>query len=279
MHHRSEARATDSEAGEALLDICNLAITYRSRNQISIKALHELSLRIRPGESIGIVGESGSGKSTLAASILRLLPENGCVTSGTIHFRGVDMLRATERTLQKIRGAQIAMVFQQPGMALNPHMRICRQVAEVIRAHRSWSRSRCLEEAIQILECVLGRDCDRLWQAYPHQLSGGQHQRVLIAQAIACNPQLIIADEPTSSLDSVVAAGILKIFEDLKRASSISLILITHNPAILLGLTDRVLVLRQGKLLEEGTLQELYRQAREPYTAELLGVPQEAWRQ
>jgi ABC-type dipeptide/oligopeptide/nickel transport system ATPase component len=282
VHHRSEPRgeATCSAAaqvGEALLDIQNLAIAYQSPDQIPIKALRGVSLRIWPGESIGIVGESGSGKSTLAVSILRLLPPNGFVTSGTIRFRGVDMLSAPGRTLQKIRGAQIAMVFQQPGMALNPHMRVCRQVAEVIHAHRAWTHSRCLEQARHILECVLGCDCDRLWQAYPHQLSGGQSQRVAIAQAIACNPQLIIADEPTSSLDAVVAAGILEIFQDLRRTSSVSLILITHNPAILPGLAERVLVLCRGELLEEGMLRELYRQAREPYTSELLGAGKPAW--
>jgi ABC-type dipeptide/oligopeptide/nickel transport system ATPase component len=253
-----------------------LAVAYRSRNQIPIEALQGVSLRIQPGESVGIVGESGSGKSTLAMSILRLLPPNGYVTRGTIRFRGADILSASERTLQKIRGAQIAMVFQQPGMALNPHMRVCHQVAEVIRAHRAWSHPRCLEEARHILERVLGSDCDRLWQVYPHQLSGGQQQRVSIAQAIACDPRLIIADEPTSSLDTVAAAAILKILEDLRRASSVSLILITHKLTILPGLIDQVLVLRKGELAEEGTLEELYQQAREPYTAELLGALQPA---
>lgn len=260
------------ESGEAQLDICNLVVTYQSRNQAPIKALQGVSLKVRPGESIGILGESGSGKSTLALSILRLLPPNGFVTGGTIRFRGIDILNASGGTLQKIRGAQIGLVFQQPGMALNPHMRVCRQVAEVIHAHHTWSRSRCLEEAKQILERVLGGDCRRLWDAYPHQLSGGEQQRVSIAQAIACNPQLIIADEPTSSLDAVIAAGILKTFQDLRCASSISLILITHNPAILSGLTDRVMVLRRGELVEEGTLRELYRGPRESYTSELLGI-------
>jgi ABC-type glutathione transport system ATPase component len=268
-----EAKGTQrGEFGEALLDICNLAVTYQSRNQIPIKALQGVSLRIRPGESIGILGESGSGKSTLGASILRLLPPNGFVTGGTIRFRGIDILQASDRTLQKIRGAQIGMVFQQPGMALNPHMRVYRQVADVIHAHRAWSRSRCFEEARQILESLLGGDCDHLWEAYPHQLSGGQQQRVSIAQAIACHPQLIVADEPTSSLDAVVAAGILKVFEDLRRTSSVSLIFITHNPAILPGITDRVLVLRRGELVEEGTLRELFRRPRPSYTSELLGV-------
>lgn len=252
-----ETVGTKQPVGEALVDIRNLSVIYQSRNQIPIQALQGVSLKIQPGESIGILGESGSGKSTLALSILRLLPPNGFVTNGTIRFRGIDILNASDRILQKVRGGHIGMVFQQPAMALNPHMRVCRQVAEVIHAHHIWSRSRCFDEARQILERVLGADCDRLWEAYPHQLSGGQQQRVSIAQALACNPQLIIADEPSSSLDAVIAASILEIFKDLRRASSLSLILITHNAAILPGLTDRVVVLRRGELLEEGTLREM----------------------
>jgi ABC-type glutathione transport system ATPase component len=262
-----------------LLEVRNLAITYHSNNQIQIKALDGVSFRIQPGESLAIVGESGSGKSTLALSILRLLPFHSVTARGTICFRGIDLLRTAERTLRNIRGAKIAMVFQQPGMALNPYMRVYRQVAEVIRAHRAWSRSQRLDEAKLVLESVLGSECDRVWQAYPHQLSGGQRQRVSIAQALACRPQLIIADEPTSSLDPVAEAGIIRIFRDLRRASSTSLLLVTHNPAILPGLADRVLVLRAGELVEEGTLEELYRQPREPYTAELLGAIPPGWPQ
>jgi ABC-type glutathione transport system ATPase component len=260
-----------------LLEVHNLTITYHSHNQMPIKALEGVSFRIQPGESLAVVGESGSGKSTLALSILRLLPFHSAIARGTIRFRGIDLIRTSERTLRNIRGAKIAMVFQQPGMALNPYMRVYGQVAEVIRAHRAWSRSRRLDEARVVLERVLGSECDRLWQAYPHQLSGGQRQRVSIAQALACNPQLIIADEPTSSLDAVAEAGIIRIFRELRRASSASLLLITHNPAILPGLADRVLVLRAGKPVEEGTLEELYRQPREPYTAELLGALPAVW--
>ena len=255
-----------------LLEVHNLTITYHSHNQMPIKALEGVSFRIQPGESVAVIGESGSGKSTLALSILRLLPFRSVIARGTIAFRGIDLLTASERTLRTIRGAKIAIVFQQPGMALNPYMRVYRQVAEVIRAHRAWGRSRRVDEAKLLLQRVLGSECDRLWQAYPHQLSGGQRQRVSIAQALACNPQLIIADEPTSSLDAVAEDGIIQIFRDLRGASSVSLLFITHNPAILPGLADRVLVLRAGELVEEGTLEELCRQPREPYTAELLGA-------
>jgi ABC-type glutathione transport system ATPase component len=264
--------------GQKLLEIDGLGVTYQSAGQVPVKALEGISLEIREGESLAILGESGSGKSTLALAILRLLPLHTATVRGTIRFQGVDIMEAPERTLQKIRGAQIAMVFQQPGMALNPIMRVGRQVAEVIRAHRPWSRSRCLEEAKLVLERVFGGESSRLWQAYPHQLSGGQRQRVSIAQALACDPQLIIADEPTASLDAVVGAGILQIFRDLRCTSS-ALMLITHNPAILPGLADRVVVLRGGELVEEGALPDVYRHPRMAYTAELLRSLPAPWPQ
>jgi ABC-type glutathione transport system ATPase component len=256
--------------GEALLEVCGFEVQYKSPHQAPLKALKGISFQVRAGESLAILGESGSGKSTLALSILRLLPANAAIVQGAIRFQGVDILKATEPALEKIRGAQIAMIFQQPAMALNPFMRVWRQVAEVIRAHRPGSRSRCREEAELLLERVFGGECGRLSEAYPHQLSGGQRQRVVIAQALACNPKLIIADEPTTSLDAVVQAGILRIFQDLRLTSSVSLMLITHNPAILPGLADRVLVLRGGEFVEEGILPDIYRHPRVSYTAELL---------
>jgi ABC-type microcin C transport system duplicated ATPase subunit YejF len=255
---------------EALLEIRDLDVTYESPGQISVKALKEISFQMREGESLAVLGESGSGKSTLASSILGLLPLHAAIVRGMIRFRGLDILLSPERTLQKIRGAGIGMVFQHSGMALNPLRQVDRQVADVIQAHRPWSRSRCLDEAKLVLERVFGGECSHLFQAYPHQLSGGQRQRVSIAQAIACNPPLIIADEPTGSLDLIVQASILKIFHDLRCSSSVSLLLITHNPAILPGLADRVLVVRGGELVEEGSLQEMYCRPRAPYTAELL---------
>jgi ABC-type dipeptide/oligopeptide/nickel transport system ATPase component len=255
---------------ETLLQVRDLEIQYKLPRQVSITALEGLSFKIRTGESVGVLGESGSGKSTLALSILRLLPPNATVVRGTIHFQGLNMLVAPERMLEEIRGSRIAMVFQQPGMALTPFMRVCRQVAEVIRAHHKWSLSRCRYEARLVLERVFGAECDQLIQAYPHQLSSGQRQRISIAQALACSPQLIIADEPTASLDGVVQAGILNLLRDLRFTSSVSLMLITHNPAILPGLVDRVLVLRGGQLVEEGVLQDLCRRPQVPYTAELL---------
>jgi ABC-type dipeptide/oligopeptide/nickel transport system ATPase component len=268
-----------NSSNEVLLDVRDLGIIYKSPNQIPVQALQGISFEIRAGESIAIVGESGSGKSTLALAILRILPLNAAIVRGAIRFRGLDILRAPERTVQRIRGARISMVFQQPGMALNPTMRVYHQVADVIQAHRPWRRSRCVDEAIAILQRVFADDSARLCQAYPHQLSGGQRQRVSIAQALACHPDLIIADEPTASLDSVIQADILKIFRDLRDASSTSLMVITHNLAILPCLADRVLVLRGGQPVEEGPLRDVFHRPRVPYTAELLQCVPAPWAQ
>lgn len=265
-----ESVGESKSSNEVLLEVRDLGITYQSRDQVSVQALEGISFQIRPGESMAVVGESGSGKSTLALSILRILPLNASTVRGFIRFRGLDMLRAPERTLQRIRGARISMVFQQPGMALNPTMRVYQQVVDVIRAHRRWSRSRCVEEAMTILHSVFAGANTRLFHAYPHQLSGGERQRVSIAEALACHPELIIADEPTASLDTITQADILKIFHDLRGTSPVSLMMITHNLATLPGLADRVLVLRGGQAVEEGPLRDVFRHPRTAYTAELL---------
>lgn len=252
---------------ESLLEVEDLGVAYKANGQIPRIALAGISCRIRAGESIGVIGESGSGKSTLALSMLGLLPSNA-ILRGRIVFSGEEMLRSPDRMLRKIRGARISMVFQHPGMALNPFMRVRRQVAEVIRAHgRGWL-SRSVEEAV--LKRVFGGEFNELFEAYPHQLSGGQRQRVLIAQAFACNPELIIADEPTASLDAVSQASILEIFREFRNMSSASLIVITHNPAILPGLVDRILVLRGGELIEEGAARDVLYQPQRAYTAELV---------
>jgi ABC-type dipeptide/oligopeptide/nickel transport system ATPase component len=266
-----------SEGGsEALLDVRDLEVSYNSRGQDPVRALRGVSVRIQAGESIAILGESGSGKSTLALSIPRLLPP-ASIVNGSIRFQGFEILQAPDRILQRVRGARVAVIFQQPGMALNPFMRAGRQVAEVIRAHSQWKLSRCMEEAKLALERVFGAECGRLCRAYPHQLSSGQRQRVAIAQALACRPELIIADEPTASLDAVARAGILELFRDLRRASPVSLMLVTHDPATLPGLTDRVVVLRRGEIVEEGHFEDICQRPRTSYTSDLLGSMPEPW--
>jgi len=255
---------------EPLLAVEDLCVRYSGRGQTPKTALSGISFRIRAGESVGIIGESGSGKSTLALSILRLLPANARIERGRLFFQGAEMLRSPERILRKIRGALISMIFQHPGMALNPFMRVRRQVAEVIRAHRREPLARSLEQADAVLKKVFRGESEELFEAYPHQLSGGQRQRVCIAQAFACNPELVLADESTSSLDGVSQAAVLEMFHEFQTLSSTSLIVITHNPAILPDLVDRLLVLRRGELIEEGTAREVLYNPQQAYTAELV---------
>ena len=250
-----EALATRNEP---LLQIRDLTVNYLLPRGEKVKALDHISLAIQSGESLAIVGESGSGKSTLALAILRMLPENAMVR-GAIHYRGQDLFALPEGTLEELRGARVSMVFQQPQMALNPLMRAGRQVTEVIRAHHRWSWPRCRRQARVVLERMFGSDLDRICEQYPHQLSGGECQRVLIAQALACDPELLVADEPTAMLDAVVQAGVLRIFHELRQTTNLSLVLITHNRALLPGLVDRTIVLERGVVSEETKIDQAFR--------------------
>jgi ABC-type glutathione transport system ATPase component len=236
-----------AKRNEPLLQIRDLTVSYALPGGEKVKALDCVSLTIHSGESIAMVGESGSGKSTLALAILGMLPANATV-HGAIRYRGRDLLALPERALERLRGGQISMVFQQPQMALNPLMQAGRQVAEVIRAHHHWSWPRCRQQARAVLAGMFGSDLDRICEQYPHELSGGECQRVCIAQALACDPELLIADEPTAMLDAVVQTGVLKIFHGLCQTSDLSLVLITHNLALLPGLADRTVALERGLL-------------------------------
>lgn len=229
-----------------------------------------VSLDVSVGETVGIVGESGSGKTTLALSILGLLPPRARTASGSIRLRGQELLGLPESRLEGLRGAEISVVFQEPGIALNPVMRVGDQVAEVLRAHRPWSLGRCREEANGLLAQVGLPEPERLARAYPHELSGGQQQRVTIAQAIACRPALVVADEPTSALDSTTRAEILALLRDLKDRLSLALLLVTHDLGTLAAIADRVLVMYAGRIVEEGPLGRVCREPLHPYTRALL---------
>jgi ABC-type glutathione transport system ATPase component len=227
---------------DPLLEIQDLTISYRLPDDGVLRVIDRLSFSVSNGESIAIVGESGCGKSTLALAIMGMLPANAII-SGAIRHRGTDLLVLPEGAMERIRGDRISMIFQQPQMALHPLLRAGKQVAEVIRAHHRWSHRRCRLQARAVLERVFDYDLDRVWEQYPHELSGGECQRVCIAQALACNPDLLIADEPTAMLDAVVQATVLRILHELARTSNLSLMLITHNLALLPGLTDRTIAL------------------------------------
>jgi oligopeptide/dipeptide ABC transporter ATP-binding protein len=217
-----------------------------------------------------VLGESGSGKSTLAAALLRLLPRNGEIERGAVLFEGQDLLVAEPRTLERIRGARIALIFQEPSLALHPAIRIGEQISDVLAAHESLSRPALRQKTLQLLAEVFPADPARMANSYLHQLSGGQQQRVLIAQAIACGPSLIVADEPTASLDPTTQQDILSLFRTLRQKFNLSMILITHNPALLAGLADRVLVLYAGKVAEIGPTEKVLALPQHPYTRALL---------
>jgi oligopeptide/dipeptide ABC transporter ATP-binding protein len=253
-----------------LLHVKDLRVAYISRDGKKSPALAGVDFELGPGEILGVLGESGSGKSTLAMALLRLLPGNAEIEKGAVLFEGQDLLRAEPRVLEDVRGARIALIFQEPSLALHPTIRIGEQVSDVLAAHESASRAARRQKTLELLAEVFPTDAARIADSYPHQLSGGQQQRVLIAQAIACGPALIVADEPTASLDPTTQEDILLLFRTLRGKFNLSLILITHNPALLAGLADRVLVLYAGKVAEIGPAEQVLRIPQHPYTRALM---------
>jgi len=255
-----------------LLEVQNLHVAYRSREGTVHTALTDVSFGLMPGEIIGILGESGSGKSTLAGSLVRLLPGNATIIRGRVHFEGQDLLRAKPEELQQIRGCRISLIFQEPSLALHPTMRVGEQVRQVLAAHNSRGKSALRERTQEIFAEVFPQEKERVMRSYPHQLSGGQRQRVLIAQAIACGPSIAIADEPTASLDPSTQIEILEVFRKLRKKMGLAMIFITHNPGLLSGFADRVLVLYGGRVAELGRAPDVLASPRHPYTKALLAA-------
>jgi ABC-type glutathione transport system ATPase component len=246
-----QSKSPEKNGPEYLLQVKNLRVVFFPRRGPPMTALNGISLDVVAGEMSGILGESGSGKTTLGLALLGLLPETAEVT-GAVHYRDCDLLASKERQLNRIRGAGISMVFQEPALALHPGLPVGDQIADVIRAHSACSRRLCREKAKHALAQVCLKDLRRIYSAYPHQLSGGQRQRVCIAQAVASQPSVLIADEPTASLDSTAQAEILTLLQDLNQRLKLAVLLISHNPAVLARLTDRVLVISSGRVVEEG---------------------------
>src|SRR5216683_1881336 len=253
-----------------LLQVQDLHVAYISRAGQKSPAVAGVSFDVQPGETLGVLGESGSGKSTLAAALLRLLPGNAEIQKGVVLFEGQELLRAESRALERVRGARIALIFQEPSLALHPAIRIGQQIGDALLAHQSLSCGALRDKTLQLLTEVFPANSARLADCYPHQLSGGQQQRVLIAQAIACGPSLVVADEPTASLDSSTQQEILSLFRKLREKFRLSLILITHNPALLAGFADRVLVMYAGKAAEIGPAERVLGSPQHPYTRALL---------
>jgi oligopeptide/dipeptide ABC transporter ATP-binding protein len=254
-----------------LLEIQDLHVAYRSWSGGDYPALAGVSFEVHPGETLGVLGESGSGKSTLGAALLRLLPANGSIRKGAVRFEGQDLLQAQPVELQKIRGGRIGLIFQEPSMALHPTIRVGQQITDVVAAHQRLDRRALREKTLEVLAKVFSDESRRIAESYPHQLSGGQRQRVLMAQAIACGPALVIADEPTASLDPSTQLEIIALFRTLRQQLNLAMILITHNPALLAGLADRVLVLYAGRVAEIGPTARVLSSPQHPYTQALLG--------
>ena len=235
-----------------------------------VAAVDDISFEIRAGETLGVVGESGSGKSVTALSIMRLVQPPGRIAAGRIMFKGRDLLTLDERAMQRVRGAEIGLIFQEPMTALNPVFRVGDQIAEALLVHGRATRREARAKAIALLRAVRITNPESRIDDYPHQLSGGMRQRVLIAMAIACQPSLVIADEPTTALDVTIQAEILDLLRDMKAALGLSLLLITHDFGVIAETADRVAVMYAGRIVETGPVREIFRNAAHPYTRGLL---------
>jgi oligopeptide transport system ATP-binding protein len=253
-----------------LLEVRNLR-TYFDTDDGEVKAVDGVTFQLKRGETLGIVGESGSGKSVTNLSIIRLIPEPpGRIVSGEIVFDGTDVLRLKEAEMRKIRGRRIAMIFQDPMTSLNPFMKISRQLMEITQLHLGHTKQQAYDHAIQMLETVGIPEARARAGSYAHEFSGGMRQRVMIAMALSCEPELLIADEPTTALDVTVQAQILELIKRLKQANGTSVILITHDLGVVAGMTDHLIVMYAGKVFEQAPTRELFAKTGNPYTRGLL---------
>ena len=253
-----------------LLEVKELRTYFRSEGG-TVKAVDGVSFSVESGETVAIVGESGSGKSVTALSVLRLIPNPpGEIVSGQIRFAGIDLLALSEPEARKIRGDRIAMIFQEPMTSLNPSLTIGRQVGEPIEIHRKSLMKVVRAKCVDLLHKVRIPDPERRLSSFPHEFSGGMRQRAMIAMGLACEPQLIIADEPTTALDVTVQAQVLDLLKELTRESQAALVLITHDLGVVARYADRVNVMYAGKIVETGTARDIYNDPRHPYTLGLM---------
>jgi len=254
-----------------LLDVNDLRTWFFTRDGI-VRAVDGVSFHVMPGETLAIVGESGCGKSVTALSMLRLVPSPpGRIVSGSIRFAGRDLLSLNEAEMRDIRGNQISMIFQEPMTSLNPVMTIGRQISEILELHQGLGRIRARRRAVEMLRLVHIPEAERRVEQYPHELSGGMRQRVMIAMALACNPKLLIADEPTTALDVTIQAQILDLMRELKEKIDAAIILITHDLGVVAEMAERVVVMYAGHKAEEAPVGPLFGRPLHPYTKGLLG--------
>ena len=259
-----------TNSAQNLLEVKNLR-TYFDTDDGVVKAVDGISFELKRGQTLGIVGESGSGKSVTNLSIIRLIPDPpGKIVSGEVVFNGNDLLLVSNEAIRKIRGRKIAMIFQDPMTSLNPFMKISKQLMEMTQLHLGHTKAQARAHAIRMLETVGIPDAQTRADSYPHEFSGGMRQRVMIAMALSCEPELLIADEPTTALDVTIQAQILELIKKLKRETGTSVILITHDLGVVAGMTDHVIVMYAGKIFEQAPTDELFARPGNPYTKGLL---------
>lgn len=255
---------------DPLLSLAHLTTGFDQLERF-VPAVIDVSFRLNKGETLSLVGESGSGKSLTALSIMRLVQPPGRIAAGAIMFKGRNLLELSRREMQHVRGAEIALIFQEPMTALNPVFTIGNQIEETLRIHGRATRRTARQRAIELLEAVSIPEPAKRVRDYPHQLSGGLRQRALIAMSLACDPSLVIADEPTTALDVTIQAQILDLLRDLQRRLGLALLLITHDLGVVAEMADRVAVMYAGRIVEEANVRDLFRDPKHPYTQGLMG--------
>lgn len=255
---------------ETILEIKDLCVQFKT-SEGTVQAVNHLNYSLHKGEKLGIVGESGSGKSVSSLGIMKLIPNPpGEITGGQILYRGRDLVQATEREIQKIRGNEISMIFQEPMTSLNPIIRCGKQIAESLQLHRGLKKKEAMAEAIHMMQSVGIANPEVRAYEYPHQMSGGMRQRIMIAMALACRPHILIADEPTTALDVTIQAQILDLIRELNESMDTSVLFITHDLGVVSELCDTVIVMYTGHIVEQAPVRELFQDPKHPYTTGLL---------
>lgn len=255
---------------EKLLEVKNLCVNFGTYGG-EVKAVRGVTFDLHKGETLAIVGESGSGKSVACKTIMRILSSNGYIKDGQILFDGKDLTKISEKDMEKVRGKDIAMIFQDPMTSLNPTMTIGKQIMEPIIKHQGFSKEDARKRAIELIELVGISDAEKRFKQYPHQFSGGMRQRIVIAISLACNPKVLIADEPTTALDVTIQAQILELIKNLQEKTGVAVIFITHDLGVVANMADRVAVMYAGKIIEYGTSDDIFYDPKHPYTWGLLG--------
>lgn len=255
---------------EKILEIKDLCVEFKTVEG-TVKAINHLNYTLHKGEKLGIVGESGSGKSVSSLGIMQLIPNPpGEIVGGEILYKGQDLVKKSEKDMQKIRGNEISMIFQEPMTSLNPIIKCGRQIAESLRLHRGMNKKEAMEEAIRMMQAVGIANPEVRAHEYPHQMSGGMRQRVMIAMALACQPQILIADEPTTALDVTIQAQILELMQDLQKKLGMAIIMVTHDLGVIASMCDEILVMYGGRVCERGTADDIFYRPAHEYTKGLL---------